>query len=242
MSEIFRGHVEECLRHLGLKLYQGISKGSRGAAEAKRPMADFCRVTVDTTTRWLNDPRHLPVGEVYIRLVCFLSINGYKVLELERMKPKVRNFARLIGFGLVTSQEAAEMLNYSQVSTLFQVLRGDHGATEGRGEKMWDMWQVRKDKLDKVVEDATEKYRLSFLNPPIQPDVLSSTSSEVRVTTGCPRDGVINIMQGLLSLLDAGTLQNPTDADWVALRGSSGTILRLSSHLSTLSAQLVKSS
>ena len=125
MSEIFRGHVEECLKHLGLKLYQGIPRGSRGASEAKRPIADFCGVTVDTTTRWLNDPKHLPVGEVYIRLMCFLSVNGYRVLELERMKPKVRNFARLIGFGLVTSQEAAEMLNYSQISTLFQVLRGD---------------------------------------------------------------------------------------------------------------------
>lgn len=43
--EVFRGHLEECLRHLGTSLASSVPKGSRGAAQAKKPLADFCGVT-----------------------------------------------------------------------------------------------------------------------------------------------------------------------------------------------------
>jgi len=101
-----------------------------------------------------------------------------------------------------------------------------------------------KDKLDEAIEKATKKYGLNFSKVSHQQTASAQTErSDAPNTSNCPRDGVVDIMHGLLKLLDSGVLQELTVAEWVALRESgSTTILRLSSHLSTLSARLVEPS
>ncbi|OHA89758.1 MAG: hypothetical protein A3C70_00665 [Candidatus Zambryskibacteria bacterium RIFCSPHIGHO2_02_FULL_43_14] len=243
VNDNFRGHLEECLKHLTVRLLEAYPKGSKSAAKARQPMAEFCGVQIHAITGWLYRSDHLPRGEKYIKLLCFLEINGYKVIEFERLSQKCRNFARLIGFGLITSQQAAEMLGYSGVSptsTLFEMLRGNERASSKVEEKLWDMWKVRKDKLDETIEKVTEKYRLNFSKVSNQSLMSMSENLVATNNNGCPRDGVVDIMQGLLRLLDSGVLQDLSDTDWTALRGSSSMILRLSSHLSTLSARLVR--
>lgn len=243
MTDGFRGHVEECVKHLAARIMEVCPRGTSAFTEIKRPIAEFCGVSIQTATDWIFRSSHLPRGEQYIKLMCFLDLNGYKVIELERMPPKCRNFAKLIGFGLVKSEDAVEMLGYHQVSELFRVLRGEGGISPAREEKLWDMWKARKDKLDEVIEKAEMRFRINLSRSESQgaEDVSASKPSNSNFSD-CPRDGVVDIMQGLLKLLDSGVLQNLTDADWAALRNSSSTVLRLSSHLSTLSAKLVKPS
>ena len=242
MSEGFRGHLEESVRHLAARFLEVYQKGSREVTEAKQPMAEFCGVGIHTITRWLYHEGRLPKGDEAIKLMCFLEINGYKVIEFERAPQNCRNFAKLIGFGLITSQEATKMIGYTKISSLYKLLRGDHGTHDDREQKLWDMWKVRKDKLDEAIEKSVEKYRLDFSKQPRQPQLvekigITPISSD---NHGCPRDGVIDIMQGLLRILDGGVLQDLSNAEWEALRPSSSMILRLSSHLSTLSAKLVR--
>lgn len=237
MNEGFRGHLEECLKHLGARFADRFPKGSKGAAEARRPMAEFCGVNIHTATGWLYRSDHLPQGEEYIKVMCFLELNGYRVIESEKLPQRCRNFARLIGYGLIETQAAAEMLSYNATSSLFKVLRGEVGVSAEVEGKLWDFWRARKDKLDDVIEKATVKYRLNFQTGVRQSPV---SQAEIPTTTNCPRDGVVDIMQGLLRLLDSGILQNLSDADWDALSNSKSMILRLSSHMSTLSARLVR--
>jgi hypothetical protein len=241
VNEVYRGYLEECLRHLSVRFSQSIPRGTRGASAAKKPVADFCGVTIDTVTRWLNNSKHLPVGEQYIKLMCFLDLQGYKVLELERMKPKFRNFAMLIGYGLITSEQATEMLGYSNPSTFYQLLRGDHGAGDEKERKMWDMWKARKDELDDAIEKARTRFRLD-LSPSLGGGQAASPEKPAAEKKSCPSDGLIEIMHGLVMMLDSGILNDLSDRQWAELREAGGnTILRLSSHLSSLSARLVKS-
>lgn len=240
---VFRGYMAECLKHMGGRFLEVYPKGNKRAAEAKRPMAKFCGVSVDTVTGWLYRNDHLPRGEQYIRLMCFLELNGYKVIEAERLQQKLHNFIRLIGFGLISVTEAVEILGYNDPSVLFALLRGDRGASDEVGQKLWDMWRARKDQLDEAVEKASEEFRLNFSKAIVSPRPTPTTEESIPSGgNNCPKDGVVDIMQGLLRLLDSGALSNLTDADWVTLRNSSGMILRLSSHLSTISAKLVSPS
>ncbi len=246
MKEVFRGHLDECIQHLSELFLQTYPRGSKEAATAKRPMAKFCKVTIDSVTRWLYRTASLPVGEARIRLMCFLEVNGYRVLEMERMSVRHRNFAMLIGYGLLDADKAAEMLGYGHTSLLYQIFRGDHGPSEDKDQKMWDIWKGRKDQLDEAMEQAGKKFRIPLAGPenhgPIHQEPPASTSANSPASSGCPRDGVVNIMEGLLKFLDSGVLENLTPEDWVTLRKSGSTVLRLSSHLSTLSAKLVKPS
>ncbi|MBI2086588.1 MAG: hypothetical protein HYT69_00190 [Candidatus Zambryskibacteria bacterium] len=241
MNDNFRGHLEECIKHFAARFSESFPKGSKEAAEAKRPIAKFCGVSVATVTRWLYHANSLPKGEENIKLMHFLDLNGYKVIELERVPQKCRNFAKLIGFSLITSQQATDMLGYTQTSSLFQLLRGNREASDDRDQKLWDMWKVRKDKLDEAVEKAVQRFRLNF-SPASEHSTVPTETLVTPNFNNYPKDGVIDIMQGLLRFLDGGVLQDLSDADWVALRNSSSVVLRLSSHLSTLSARLVKPS
>ena len=149
-AEVFRGHLDECLRHLGTKLAEVVPKGSRGAMESKRPLAEFCGVTIDSVTRWLSGAT--PIGEQRIRLMCFLDSAGYRVIELERIPKVQRGFAELVGFGLISSQEASELLGYAEKSTLLKVLAGQQGASGDKNQRMWDYWKEKKETLEQKKE------------------------------------------------------------------------------------------
>lgn len=235
----FRGHVEECLKHFTVRFLQAFPKGSRKAGKAKVPMAKFCGVSPETVTGWFHRGINIPRGDILIKLMCYLEVNGYKVIEMENMDQKCRNFSRLIGHNLITVGQALEILRYTETSTLYAMLRGSVGASEERQQKLWDMWKARKDKLDEAIENASRQLKLGV---PLQRSLESSSllqTGEVQ-TSGCPKDGVVDIMHGLLKIFDSGFMQSLTEADWTALRSSnSNTILRLSSHLSNISAKLM---
>lgn len=231
--EIFRGHFGECIKHLGASIVLQTPKGSRGAAEARKPLADFCGVTIASVARWFHSSGTLPVGEPCIRMMCYLNMVGYRVIELERMPRVLRNFAELVGFGLLSSEDAAELLGYSTTSTLYQVLHGQQGTSEDKDRKMWDAWKARKEELVLKKEKAKKLHYLCI------PSKIRSKAEEHKPAMLPSRQtAVVNIMEGLLSLLEEGSLSESSFAD---LQQSADTILRLSAHLSALSSRLIMS-
>lgn len=237
--EVFRGHFEECLRHLGTSLASSVPKGSRGAAQAKKPVADFCGVKIDSVTRWLHGTGSSPIGESYIKLMCFLDMTGYRVIELERMQKNRRNFAELVGYGLLTSDQAAEFLGYSSTSTLYQVLQGHHGASEDKDKKMWDAWKERKEELQQKKEKSQELYRLD-IPLKIRSKAEVSKVSDRQMLAVRPK-AVVSIMEGLLALLKENSFEKLSDGELADLKASADTVLCLSAHLSALSSRLIMS-
>jgi hypothetical protein len=161
--------------------------------------------------------------------MCYLDMVGYRVIELERMPKVRRNFAELVGYGLLSSDQAAEFLGYSSTSTLYQVLQGHHGASEDKEQKMWDAWKERKEALQEKKEKSQEFYRLDI------PLKIRQQVSAVR-----PK-AVVSIMEGLLGLLEENSFEKLSDGELADLKASADTVLRLSAHLSALSSRLIMS-
>lgn len=233
--EVFRGHFEECLRHLGTKLVSSAPKGSRRTTQVRRPIADFCGVSTISVGRWFDGIRSvLPIGEPLIKLMCYLDMVGYRVIELERMHSTKRNFLELLGFGLLSSKQAVELLGYSSTSTLYQVLYGHAGIGEDKNQKMWNAWKERKEALEQKKEEARKLYDLGV------PSEVGPRAEEIRPAVVLPsrKPAVVSIMEGLLAVLEDGSFEQ-SEGNLAGLQHFADTVLRLSARMSDLSSRLI---
>lgn len=238
-QEMFRGHLEECLKHLSMAVASQAPPRSRKSAQLKKPIWEFCEVTLQTVKTWL-EKSSVPTGSTLFKLMCYLDKSGYKVLELERM-PRVRRFCvELIGYGVLDAAEAAKLVGYTQTSSLYQSLNGNEGVSKEKEEKMWNLWKEKREELERrkigrlFPKESALEIPQKFQTPTPLP-----TLPAIQPHGSPGYFAVLNIMQGLLALLDAGLLDGFTDVEPANLQGSaSNTILRLSGHLSTLSSKL----
>lgn len=235
--EIMRGHLDECLGHFSKDLSAKVPKGSRRATTAKKPMADFCGIGVQTVTRWLNDGSSVPLGEQRLKLMFFFDLVGYRVLEIENMKPTYRNFAGLIAFGLLTSDDAAKELGYSSQSSLFRILFGTAGTSSDKSRKMWDLWQARRAELEERKAAARKE-----CNPDDAPTAASETDRSTPVLAASNNAATLKVMEALLALLERDRLCELPPKGLAALRREGGeVILRLAAKVNGLSSKLLAS-
>ena len=236
----FRGHVEDCVLDLNTRLESKFPKGEKGAAKARRPLADFCGVSVRTVTRWFHDTKLFPNGTELIKLMCYLELIGYTVIERERTQATCRNFGELIGFGLISIEQANELLGYSSTTSVYQILFGHIGASKDKYTKMWNEWKTRKDELESVKREAAERYNLNLSaeqprkhepEPPKQTAQPQTTVESKRWTVA------VHLMECLTALLEDESL---TRLEAVQLGSQSYTdaIDRLSSSLSIVRSGL----
>ncbi len=121
--EVMRGHLQECFNHFSTHFALQVPKQSREIGMLKMRIATFCGVTTQSISRWLNE-KILPEGETRIKLMCYLNMVGYRIIELDRLSPPVSlgNFVELIGFDLLSSRDAVTLLGYSTTSSLYDVI------------------------------------------------------------------------------------------------------------------------
>jgi len=244
-SEVFRGHLGECLDHLGKILGAAALKGTPQAVKLREPIAEFCGVLEGAVARWFRD-RKPPLGEVAIRLTCYLDLIGYRVIGLSRMNQARRGLIELIGYRLLSLEEVAKLLQYSEPQTLLRVLHGNAKPSKERDRLMFDIWKERKEDLEKKKAKAFDKYALNFNQVR---EAISATAGAESVSadvTTTPRRVVRRpsfalLMEALLVMMEEGALK---DLSPEAIRelhdsGVSHMILRLSSRLSEVSARLV---
>ncbi|MBO06228.1 MAG: hypothetical protein CMI58_04240 [Parcubacteria group bacterium] len=254
-EEVFRGYLIECLEHYRDALAQKMVPGSKGSSVLKKPMAQFCGVGVASVARWFSKPEKLPVGEPLIKLMFFLDSIGYSVIELGKMGETQRNFAGLIGFGILSSKRATKLLDYKETSTLYQVLHGHQGSSPARDRKMWDFWKEKR----KELEERKASFRALHgeqTQPTVQPDRASARRGSRPTTSqaSAPRESgyevamsvvTVHLMQALLiALTEESPFSRLSPSELVALRQSENgrTIINLSAKLSALSARLMTTS
>ena len=207
--EIFRDHFKECLDHFAKRFNAKVPPGKKGF-ELRKLIANFCGVGDPTVQRWLSDFKdHLPVGEIEVKLKCFLDLNGYRVIELERLPRVVRNFVELIGFDLLSTNAAAELLGYVRVYSLYPVLRGDEeygGISKDKETKMFDVWKGKKEELEQKKREALKLYCFDFLNQtgPVPSQQLLLPPAIIGGTMASRRTAVLTILKGTLVLLEEG--------------------------------------
>jgi hypothetical protein len=242
VQEVLREHFAECLKHFADRFRTKWPHGKKGLAKARKPIADFCDVNESAVKDWLSyteNPRP-PVGETEVRLKCFLDLNGYRVIELERLSRTVRNFAELIGFGLLSGKNAGELLGYKNPGNLYPVLRGDEeygGVSKEREAKMFDLWKEKKDELEQRKREAAKRYRVSFSRRIATKPILIVSPVETNVAGR--RSATLKILEGSLALLGDGLFDKLSESELAALKESHGTIiLQLSARLSALGLKL----
>jgi hypothetical protein len=238
-QELFRGHLEECLQDLASKLAT-VTRGSPVAAKIKRFISDFCGVTANSVTRWLHQPAAAPpIGGSLIKLMYFLDVTGYRVIELERIPKARKNFGELIGLGIISAKDSADLLGYSRASSLYQVLQGREGISKEKEQRMWTLWKERKDVL--------EQKRLSVLNAwgNLISELIPKNSNKTTkpTTSSLPnKTALVALMSGLLALFEETFPEKISEKDLSAeLIQCSKTVLKLSAYLTALSSELLKS-
>lgn len=230
--EVYRGHLEECLRHLESVL---ASKVLRESAQVKKLIADFCGVTADSVNRWLKKDGPIPIGEPLIRLICCLDMVGYLVIELERTPKSRRGFIELIGYRVFTSDQAVAFLGYSSPSALYRILWGHVGFSEEKNQKMWDGWKERREELQSMKEEAKKLYASGILSK-ILPAAVAPSVSVLPLRS----KAVVAVMESLLILFEERSLEELSDAELANLNHSISTISNLSERLSALKSRLVE--
>ena len=234
--EVFRGHWEECLKHLDTRITVKAPRGLPGAAQARKPLADFCGVKIPSVTRWFSGAI-LPNGTQLIKLLCYLDLMGYKVIELERMQPGRRGFAELIGFGLLSIEQAAELIGYANTATLYQVLHGRQNSDEEKDQKMWDIWKEKSRELELRKAEARKQNGSESL--PVV-DQGAEKSSPVLATSGriSRHTAAIIVAVGLQSLLEEDLFEDFSENDCAELRQTAYKLLGLLMKFSGLGSWL----
>jgi len=229
-----RGHLGECVKHFCGTLAKRTPRGSRRAAEVRKPLAVFCGVAVETTTRWAYH-EELPVGETRLRLMAALDALGYKVIELENMPKHRRGIAELIGFGVATSSAISQALGYKSVSTLYQVLAGGCGTSEEKMQEMWNIWKQRKEDLQRKRIEAQQQLR-RMISPKAEsePQLLEGDDK-----TACRAQALGEFVEGLQALFREKPVKDLSDSELAILQYYAGAILNLVTDLSALSSRLL---
>lgn len=146
--EIHRGHFRDCLDHLGAWLSKMSPRYSKDSFETRKPIADFCGVRVQAVQSWFATS-NMPLGLPRIRALCYLDLIGYRVIEFERMPKVLRHFSEVLGYGLLTPQEAATQVGFKQASSLYAVIWQKETLSDACSEKMWSIWKARREEIDK---------------------------------------------------------------------------------------------
>lgn len=240
IPQVFRGHLDDCWQEFCRQFYQKVPRNSKGLSNARNPMVTFCRVQNQSIHRWMLDEPTLPLGGTRIRLMCYLILHGYKIIEFERLPMSLRAMTELIGFSVVSSDDVCQHLGYSENATLYDVLRENQNASEAVLEKMRSLYKEKKAELEEKKEDSYRTLRLKFMvdeNPP--KETLRQQVPLFAPTEDSP-SAVFSAIHGLLDVFNQGTFNALSDEDIRVLNLDPLMILELSTYLSQLSARVIK--
>jgi len=192
--EVFRGHLDECVEHLKKCMDANAPKGLSGAMKARQPIADFCQTIPPTVAGWFAKRSKIS-GEFRIRMMCCLDTLGYRVLELEKLKNGKRMLAELIGYGLLTTQQAVDSMAYTEAKKLFRFIWEGKRTLPEKEERLYNICKEWKQKLQVRKQEMRERCKLGFS--------LMDSVRQRKVSA------VMSIMEGLSSLLESKDVGEP---------------------------------
>jgi hypothetical protein len=211
--------------------------------EIKRRIAEFCGVIPRSVEAWLQKKSPLPRGETLIKLMCCLDSAGFRVIELERLPAARRGFAELIGFSILSNDQACAQVGYADKSALYQVFRGKQGVNKEKSQSMFEIWKINRLALETRQNMAARELKLdNFCQIHRRPEEADQTSLSLAAAESPPprQPAIIKFMEGLLALLAGDRAGFLPKEEFEDLRLNADIVLRLSSRLSDLSSRLIK--
>lgn len=195
---ILRDHAVVLAQHY-LRELRRLFPSMKDTVRSRESMLSFIGVSPQTLNAWFLGQSSSPKGETLLKLMCWLEAAGYQIIELSRYKPTMANYARLIGYGILSVQAAAKALGEGvRPSNLYQILDGRDGTSEEKKAKMMEVYTKQREELVEKMEQTKKLARL--LN-----QVPQAVSLETSAATAPKIRGVFHLMQGLSQLLDEFT-------------------------------------
>ncbi len=234
-----RGELKECLITLGNLLDFKDSNHQ----QLMQAFSLLSKIPEQTLTGFLIGEK-IPDGLNELRLYCCFTAIGFEVIEFSKRQVPHHEVIELLGYNIVTPQEAVAVLKYSKPFNLYEAIRKEF---KYRGEKstaVWELWVSHKE----AVEQARIEYR-KRLHGFAELLARSLESSSVHhapvvredetVAGTVPNEtlavSALAIMDGLAGLLTAGAHQALVCMDSINLKTrSEGTIRQLSLYLNEL--------
>lgn len=238
-EEVYRDHFEECVRHFSASIKARATSGS--VEKWTKLIADFCGVSQISVSAWLSEESGiLPAGENEIRLKCFLDMQGYRIIEFERLTKVCRLVSEVIGYWVLSAQKVAELAGYKKLGQLYAVLREDpeYGLTKAKGQTLYGIWKERKDELEQKKREAHGTFCINVSNALPTASGVTASPKGARSSFAHRQEAMLALFDGLSKLLDEGLFES--DSELAELKENGGQIvLKLSSQLSSLSSKLI---
>ena len=239
--DLMLGYAKDCLLDYGQRI--GLRRHAKDARKKLADVASFCGVSEVTVGRWINqENQRQPIGELLVRLFCFLRVLGYQLIEFKNLESLFSNLAELIGYRVLSAEQLGGLLGYSNPnkSIFDSIFRGINMLPERR-EKLLAIWKDYKSKLDEAKAKAREKYYNRFLAQVSAPgpgrlDIFFPEEERSGQTTACSSP-VVTIMDGLLKLLEEELLSEEKIGDLTS--HDAQIILELSGRLSSLASKVI---
>lgn len=242
--EIMRGHIDECLSYL----FQKLSPLGRRSVQKKMfiaSMANFCGITFDPASRWLHGggSGSMPIGDQKIKLMCWLDLIGFRIIELENMTESFRGLAELIAFGLTTGAEAAKSIGFAKASTVYKIIYEQMNTTNEKKEIIWQLVKEKKAELLQAKEKAGKQlpaFIATLFYNTLPTEASAPEPEHVNAELiGTPANtfiqGFLSLLQGINTLLESEAANTLTDKELTALPDNQAEcIVKLATKLQTL--------
>lgn len=256
--EVFRGHLDECWQHFTAAVYAAAPKGSPRMREMIVPMTEFCGVTLKTILRWLygNGTDQMPTGLTHFKLMAFLDMLGYRVIELENLNATLRGVLELLAYDVVSvellnKRTGVESVSCNYIST---VIRGLQRPSEARMRALWDLWKEHKGALETAKHTQRQKYPplAQFLGRAVVPAARAAAkdavpqsdtsqavkSAESSLVLQADARIILNLSSALVLVLDAYPAAEMSPRTLTALRQASS-LPKLIGQLALVQARLM---
>lgn len=246
-SDVYRGHFDECISHFKRAFDREYPPSSRNRLKSgAQTIADFCGVDLTTVGDWLasGGTKHRIIGLSYVRMVCFLDLNGYKIIELERLPPAIRKFAELIGYNVVSVDKATSTVGFTQPAEFYALLRGTRTISKDRESRMWGFWKQLREQLEHNKREALKKHLITFRRQPVLGETIAISDatklSGLSQTSG-HRVVALHLMHGLRVLLDEGIFDSLSESEAEEMSNvDKMCIAQIAAHTSVLGVRLMK--
>ena len=148
-NDQFQGYLINCLKNFRVRANGFYAVGR---------VAEYCHVTRSTAKSWFQDGGCPPGRESQMRLMCFLTALGYKVLEFEKMGEVRRNLTYLIGLSILTVEEAVKILGCSNSYELFHIILDRRSVSQSQLNIIRDVFATRKADVENKTSALVERY------------------------------------------------------------------------------------
>lgn len=135
-------------------------------------LAEFCQVVTATALIWM-EAEMLPKGETLIRLQHYLRSSGYQVEELDQVPAPALKLGQAIAFGVVSVEEAARLLDYSNYTAVYRLVQGG-GLSAERAEVMQLLIEQYEEETEARVAQFANRHASVALSLPSLGEPLSA--------------------------------------------------------------------